>query len=291
MKILNFGSLNIDNVYAVPHFVAPGETLGATRVSRNVGGKGLNQSVALARAGAEVYHAGCVGEDGDFLLSFLAENGVDISFVKKIDGPSGHAIIQVDENGQNSIILYGGANQCVVAENADRTLENFTADDILLLQNEISSLEYLIVTAHRKGMTVVLNPSPISPDLLHAPLELVDWFILNEIEGAALAGTDDPDAVPPALSAKYPAAKFVMTLGAAGASAFGAGIPYVRVPATPVKPVDTTAAGDTFTGYFFASVSQGKTVEEALTLASRAAGIAVTRAGAAASIPLKNEVF
>lgn len=290
MKILNFGSLNIDNVYAVPHFVAPGETLGATRVSRNVGGKGLNQSVALARAGAKVYHAGCVGEDGEFLLSFLAGNGVDISFVKKIEGPSGHAIIQVDENGQNSIILYGGANQCVCEADIDRVLSDFSAGDMLLLQNEISGIPHLIRTAHEKGIAVILNPSPISPELLSAPFELVDWFILNEIEGAALAGTEELADIPAALTAKYPAAKFVMTLGAAGASAFGADIPYVRVPATPVKPVDTTAAGDTFTGYFFASYAEGKTVEEALTLASRAAGIAVTRPGAAASIPLKNEI-
>ena len=290
MRILNFGSLNIDTVYEVPHYVSPGETLAATRVSRNVGGKGLNQSVALARAGADVAHAGCIGEDGDLLFDFLASTGADVSHIRRMAGASGQAVIQVDSAGQNSILLYGGANQCITREYIDSVLAHFSAGDMLLLQNEISELAYLIEAGQKKGMTVVLNPSPISPELLAAPLSSVDWFILNEIEGATLADAQDAEKIACVLQKKYPKSKFVMTLGAEGACFFATGEAPLRVAASPVKPVDTTAAGDTFTGYFFATLASGGSVAQALARATRAAGIAVTRAGAAASIPKANEL-
>ena len=290
MRILNFGSLNIDTVYEVPHFVAPGETLAATRVSRNVGGKGLNQSVALARAGARVYHAGCVGEDGEFFTDFLRASGVDTSYIRRVEGPSGQAVIQVDSAGQNSILLYGGANHALDADFIESVLDTCEAGDMLLLQNEVNGLDILLRRAHEHGLTVVLNPSPISLALLVAPLSCVDWFILNEIEAAALAGCESADSAVPILTEKFPQARFVMTLGAEGACCFGKEQEYIRVPAARVKAVDTTAAGDTFTGYFFASYAQGCSVAQALSRASRAAGIAVTRAGAAASIPFQNEI-
>ena len=185
MRILNFGSLNIDNVYAVDHFIRPGETMSSLGMEVFCGGKGLNQSIAMARAGAQVWHAGAVGRnDGKKLLELLAESGVNTDFVRKTDGVSGHTIIQVDKNGQNCILLFGGANQEITPGQVDETLAHFEEGDILLLQNEINGLAGLIKKAAEKGMKIYLNPSPVTGELLELPLELVDCFILNEIEGA-----------------------------------------------------------------------------------------------------------
>ena len=181
MKILNFGSLNLDLVYQIPHFVRAGETLSTTSFTRNVGGKGLNQSVALAKAGAEVYHAGLIGEDGGMLKDFLDANGVDTRFVRTIDSPSGHAVIQVEPAGNNCIFLYGGANQCVTDDFIQEVVSAFGPGDFLVLQNEINAIDRIITAAAAKGMQVVLNPSPIADNLKTLPLEKISWFILNEI--------------------------------------------------------------------------------------------------------------
>ena len=290
MKILNFGSLNLDLVYQMPHFVRAGETLSSTAFSRNVGGKGLNQSVALAKAGAQVFHAGLVGEDGDMLRSFLQENGVDVRFVRTVDVPSGHAVIQVEPAGNNCIFLYGGANQCVTESFIREALEPFEAGDFLILQNEINDIGRIISLAADKGMQVVLNPSPIADNLKSLPLDRVSWFILNEIEGAELSGKQDAGDVLEALTALYPHAHIVLTLGSEGSVYAGEGR-RVRQSAYTVKAVDTTAAGDTFTGFFFAAMAEGVDVEEALRRASKASSISVTRPGAAASIPTLAEVL
>ena len=254
MKILNFGSLNLDLVYQMPHFVRAGETLSSTGFSRNVGGKGLNQSVALAKAGAEIYHAGLVGEDGEMLRAFLADNGVDTRFVRTIDQPSGHAVIQVVPEGNNCIFLYGGANQCVTEAFIQEVLENFGPGDFLVLQNEINKIDAIIHAAHARGMQVVLNPSPIADNLKTLPLEKISWFILNEIEGAELSGETEADRILDKLTALYPHAKIVLTLGGDGSVYAGDG-ERVRQRAYRVQAVDTTAAGDTFTGFFFAAVA------------------------------------
>ena len=290
MKILNFGSLNLDLVYQMPHFVRAGETLSSTAFSRNVGGKGLNQSVALAKAGAQVYHAGLVGEDGEMLRSFLAENGVDVRFVRTVDAPSGHAVIQVEPAGNNCIFLYGGANQRVTEDFIREALEPFEAGDFLILQNEINDIGRIISLAADKGMQVVLNPSPIADNLKSLPLERVSWFILNEIEGAELSGRSDAEDVLEGLTARYPHARIVLTLGSEGSVYAGEGR-RVHQSAYRVKAVDTTAAGDTFTGFFFAAMAEGADVEEALLRASKASAISVTRPGAAASIPTLSEVL
>ena len=290
MKILNFGSLNLDLVYQMPHFIRAGETLSSTAFSRNVGGKGLNQSVALAKAGAQVYHAGLVGEDGEMLRSFLQENGVDVRFVRTVDAPSGHAVIQVEPAGNNCIFLYGGANQCVTEDFIREALEPFEAGDFLILQNEINDIGRIITLAADKGMQVVLNPSPIADNLKSLPLERVSWFILNEIEGAELSGKRDAGDVLDGLTALYPNARIVLTLGSEGSVYAGEGR-RVRQSAYTVKAVDTTAAGDTFTGFFFAAMAEGVCVEEALRRASKASSISVTRPGAAASIPTLPEVL
>lgn len=290
MKILNFGSLNLDLVYQMPHFVRAGETLSSTGFSRNVGGKGLNQSVALAKAGAEIYHAGLVGEDGEMLRAFLADNGVDTRFVRTVDQPSGHAVIQVEPAGNNCILLYGGANQCISDSFIQEALEPFGEGDFLVLQNEINKIDSIINAAHAKGMQVVLNPSPIADNFKSLPLEKISWFILNEIEGGELSGESDPEKILDRLSALYPHARIVLTLGGDGSMYSGEGR-RVKQDIFPVKAVDTTAAGDTFTGFFFAAVADGVDPAEALRRASKASSISVTRAGAAASIPSLAEVL
>lgn len=291
MKILNFGSLNIDNVYRVDHFIRPGETMSSLGMEVFCGGKGLNQSIAIARAGAQVWHAGAVGKsDGGKLLSLLAESGVNTEYVRKTEGVSGHTIIQVDQSGQNCIILYGGANQEITPEQVDETLAHFEQGDILLLQNEINGLEGLIGKAAEKGMKIWLNPSPVTEELLRLPLELVDCFILNEIEGADICGREaKEEEIPLLLRQKYPRAVILLTLGSRGCIYYDGDRRYEQ-PAFRVNAVDTTAAGDTFTGYFIASVVKGSSVPDALYKAALAAALAVMEKGAAPSIPWEKQV-
>lgn len=291
MKILNFGSLNIDNVYEVEHFLRPGETLGSGRLEIFCGGKGLNQSIAMAKAGAVVFHAGCVGKnDGENLLNVLKKAGVDVSLIRHTDGVTGHAIIQVDKSGQNCILLFGGANQEITKEQVDHTLAGFEAGDLLLLQNEINELSYIIEQAKRKGMKIYLNPSPVTEGLLKLPLDLVDCFVLNEIEASDLSGEDVPEeTLPMLLRNKYGQAEILLTLGERG-SVYWDGATLLKQPAFSVKAVDTTAAGDTFTGFFIARTAAGAGREEALFTASKAAAVAVSRKGASVSIPTLEEV-
>ncbi len=291
MKILSFGSLNLDHVYAVPHFVQPGETLSSQSLATHCGGKGLNQSIALARAGANVYHAGGIGiEDGSPLLELLKSSGVNTEFVKSLPCPTGHAIIQVNENGQNCILLYGGANQQVSKDQIDDTLSHFAAGDMVILQNEINNLAYLMETAGKKGMIIVFNPSPMTPELLTLPLNYVQYFLLNEIEAQALNGSQVSDEeLAGELLKKYPRSHIVVTLGSNGC-VYADKDRTCYCPAYRVSAVDTTAAGDTFTGYFVEGISEGKDIDSVLQDASKAAAIAVTRPGAAVSIPTRQEV-
>lgn len=296
MKVLCFGSLNIDYVYQVPHFVGGGETLAAGSFSRFSGGKGLNQSVALARAGLKVQHAGAVGRDGLFLLEELREAGVRTDSVEVLeDVPTGHAIIQRTPAGENCILLYGGANRRITREQIGRVLSGFGPGDALVLQNEISQLPDLAERARERGLTVALNPSPMEEGLL--PLfPLADYLLLNEIEAAQFLqsrGAPVPEAgeaLAAALAEALPFTAVLLTLGARG-SLFTDGTRLVRQAALPVRAVDTTAAGDTYTGFFLAGVLGGQSVEWAMRYASAAAAIAVTRPGAAPSIPSREEVL
>ena len=288
MKVLNFGSLNIDMVYSVDHVVRPGETTASAELRYFCGGKGLNQSVALARAGAEVCHAGCVGADGGRLISLLRDNGVDTSLVTKSGSPSGHAIIQVDRDGQNSILLFGGANMEITPEQIENAVGNFSAGGRLFLQNEINGISEIIGAAHERGLEIVFNPSPFGAEILSYPLENIDWFVVNETEAEELTGETEPEKILGAFSQKFPRASVLLTLGADGAFCRTKdGTFYCKIFSVPV--VDTTAAGDTFLGFFFAMLDRFG-AERALKIASAASAVAVSRPGASASIPTLDEV-
>ena len=283
MQVLNIGSLNIDIVYRVPHIVNPGETLSASSVSRHAGGKGLNQSVALARAGVQVVHAGAIGQDGMFLKELLEKENVDCSEIAVFQNePTGCAVIQVADDGENSIILLHGTNFKVTPEIVRKALEKMPEKSVVLLQNEISSLKECIEIASQMNMRIFFNPSPMDSSISDLPLEAIDTFLVNENESIELkkcAGKRIADC------------NILTTFGSDGAEYCGRDGEYVRIPAVKVaEAVDTTGAGDTFTGYFIASLIQGNTPEKALKTAAAAAAVAVTRHGAAESIPYRHEL-
>lgn len=289
MKILNIGSLNIDEVYSVEHFVQPGETLGSTEYNKFCGGKGLNQSIALANAGAEVYHAGVIGVDGVFLRERLDSAGADISLVKVGEAATGRAVIQVVPEGENCIILYKGANHSLTEDDINTMLAPFGQGDYLLLQNEINNPEYIINAAHAKGMIIALNPAPMEKAILELPLEKISVFIVNEVEGEGFTGESVPGAIGDAFARIYPDAVLVLTLGSKGVY-YRAGNNVIEVAAEKIKAVDTTAAGDTFIGYLLAGLAAGEDAEAVLKRATHAAAITCTRMGAADSIPKIGEL-
>ncbi len=289
MKVLNFGSLNIDYVYSVDHIMLEGETQACTKMERFCGGKGMNQSIALAKAGVGVFHAGMVGADGEWLLEMCQKSGVDTRYIRKTDGKSGHTIIQVDKNAQNCILLYGGANREITEEYIDEVLNEFEKGDIILLQNEVNLLDKIIEKAYEKEMIIILNPSPMDEAIKKCDLHKVTILLLNEIEGEQITGENAPEKILDKLNVFYPDMKVVLTLGGKG-SVYQEKEKRCKQEIFPVKPVDTTAAGDTFTGYFIASVLEGMSVESGMEMAAKAASIAVSRKGAAASIPYREEV-
>lgn len=290
MRILNIGSLNLDYVYQVDHIILPGET--EATCARNVflGGKGINQSIALAKAGATVFHGGLIGFEGQPFLDACARYGVDARHIRQLEAPDGHTVIQVDKNGQNSILLFGGTNQMLTETFVDEILADFGPEDMLLLQNEVNLLPYIVDRAYEKGMTVVLNPSPFHEKLQAADLKKVSLFLLNEVEGRQLTGYSQPERILDRMRQLYPDAQIVLTLGKDGAI-YADRKQRIYQPIFPVKAVDTTAAGDTFTGYFLAGLTEGLPIPEVLRMSAKASSIAVTRPGAVASIPVRSEVM
>lgn len=289
MKILNFGSCNIDCVYTVDHVALPKETISAADLQNFVGGKGLNQSVAIAKSGMPVYHAGCVGEDGEMLVDYMKSVGVNVEYVSVLNEKTGHAIIQLDKNGQNSILLFAGANFKVTHDYVDRVLSDFDAGDFIVLQNEISSLDYIIDEAYKKGMTVFLNPSPYNEKLKPEIFGKVSYLILNEVELSGITGESDIEKGLRFLNKEYPDCKVVATLGEEGC-VYSYKNATVAQSAFNVEVVDTTAAGDTFMGYFISQIASGEEVKDALRIASAAAAITVSRKGAAPSVPFADEI-
>ena len=291
MKVLSFGSLNFDHVYQMDHFVMPKETTSSLSYSRGFGGKGLNQSIALAKSGLDVYHAGRVGFDGQPFIDYLQEYGVKVDYLKKDEETAtGHAIIQVSHS-ENCIILYGGANQLIDEAQIDEVLTHFEKGDLLLIQNEISSLTYLITKAHEKGLRIAFNTAPMDEKVFSYPLDLIDIFVVNEVEGKGLANvsSDQVEDVIAGLQKAYPSKEIILTVGSQG-SYYISGDMVIHQDAYRVEAVDTTAAGDTFTGFYLASILRGETVSDALRIAAKASSITVTKEGAAKSIPTLEQV-
>jgi ribokinase len=289
-KILNIGSINIDYVYRVPHCVQPGETLSSSSLDVFPGGKGLNQSVALARAGGQVFHAGKVGPDGLGMVEVLKKSGVDSSLVDRFGSATGHAIIQVDSAGQNCIILHKGANHEIDRPLIDGALSGFGEGDFLVLQNEVSGIEHAMRGAAGRGMKIAFNLAPFSPEILAYPLELVDFFLVNEIEGRGVSGKFETTEVLDEIAARYPKSSVILTLGQDGVvHRDGRGTLSHGIYDVPVA--DTTAAGDTFIGFFISSIVNDIATDEALRRASVASSIAVSRNGASSSVPTLDEVL
>ena len=293
MRVLNFGSLNLDYVYNVEHFVQPGETFSALSRAVKAGGKGLNQSVALARAGLPPSHAGCLGTGGSLLKSLLEENGVDTEYLLPVHEAQGHTVIQVSPDGENCILLYGGSNQCIPEEHIRWVINCFSQGDWLILQNEINHLPLIVQLAAERGMHIVLNPSPYNAALNQVDFSALDWLLVNEIEAEQITGDKDPERIWNKLHGQYGRLSLLITLGKQGSIAFhvdGSTVETHREKAVSVRAVDTTAAGDTYTGYFIAGLVEGMPLHMCMNLASRAAAVSVTRPGAAESIPWRKEL-
>jgi len=293
MKVLVFGSLNIDLLFSVDHIVAPGETIGSVSFTRSAGGKGANQAAALAKAGLPVYMAGKIGRDGQFLLELLQSYGVNTDHVVQYEGATGQAVIQIDKNGQNAIVLNPGGNGEVTVEEIRATIAQFKAGDIIVLQNEIANLVQIMESANERGMRICLNPSPFNEKIEALPLDFVHWLFVNEIEGAALAklpGNATFEAILEKLVERFPTTEVILTAGKDGVF-YGGGITRARSEIVKVPVVDTTGAGDTFTGFFLAAREKSMAIPQALAVACKAASIAVSRKGAMESIPKADEVF
>jgi len=285
VKILNFGSINKDFVYLVENFVQSGQTISSKKYEVFLGGKGLNQSVALAHSGANIYHAGCINKNDNSIIIQLNKWGVNTDNIIKVEDPTGHAIIQVNDNGENSIIIHGGANHSISSEQIENTLNKFNSGDILVLQNEINKIEEIINRGYEIGMKIFLNPAPFTKEIINYPLQKLDTLIFNESEGFGLSsGEQDKTKILKYLSKKYPSTKLLLTLGKKG-SIYIYNNKVIEIPANKVNSVDTTAAGDTYIGYFISSYYKNNEVKESMEIASKAASISTTKMGGAISIP------
>jgi ribokinase len=291
------GSLNLDYVYKVPHFLRPGETLEAAHRAVHWGGKGLNQTVAMLRSGLSVRHCGAVGADGTPLSDFLAAEGSDVSHLRVDErSATGHTFIQVTPDGENAILYYPGTNHGVREELVDDFLSTALEGDFLVLQNEVNGTERLIHEGKRRGLRVVFNPSPFSPELCVLDLSGLYALVLNETEAAEWTGAElAPEDAAKALADKG-VAVVILTLGAKGLVWRTKEGESGSVPAFRVEAVDTTGAGDTLAGYAVGALGAyaetGKTAAlvEGLRTAAAAAALSVTKEGAVPSIPKRSDV-
>jgi ribokinase len=292
MKILVYGSLNIDLIFSVEHIARPGETVSGGSMTRGAGGKGANQAAALAKAGMPVYMAGKIGVDGDFLPELLRSYGVNTDYIARCEGATGQAVIQLEKSGQNAIVLYAGGNGAIAINEIETVLTNFGAGDVVLLQNEINHVTEIMERAKKKEMKIYLNPSPFDEKIEQLPLDLVDVFFVNEFEGAALAGTSSSNlpGTLDSLVSRFPAAGIILTAGRNGAW-YGSGAVRAKGNIIDLPVVDTVGAGDTFTGYFIAARNRRFSERESLQIACNASSISVSRRGAMESMPFWNEVM
>lgn len=283
MAIWNLGSINIDHVYRLDHLPRPGETV-AGSYSVGLGGKGANQSVAAARAGAVTRHLGAMGNGDDWVIERLRDAGVCTADLTRLpDEVTGHAIILLDAAGENSIVIHAGANRAIPHRRLRETLGRIANGDTLLMQNETSCQVEGARIARAAGAKVIYSPAPFEIAALRDVLPYVTILAMNEGEA---------DQLLTALPGDPPVEGLLITRGGAGAEYrdLRAGTTY-RQPAFPVQPVDTTGAGDTFAGYFAATLDRGDPIPEALRLAAAAAALKVTRRGAGDAIPSMPEVL
>ncbi|MGH1458267.1 MAG: ribokinase [Paracoccaceae bacterium] len=284
MTIYTLGSINADHFYRLPHLPQPGETLACSDYSTGLGGKGANQSVAAARAGASVVHIGAIGPEGAWMCERLAQFGVDCTHVATLDVPSGHAIINVDAGGENSIVIFAGANRAVTMAQVEVALAQAEAGDVLLLQNETNLTVETARFAQEQGLKVVYSAAPFDAAAVQRILPFVSLLLVNEGEAAQLRGALGlPEG-------RVPVADMVTTRGAKDALWQSRAGAEFAVPAWKVEVRDTTGAGDTFAGYLAAGLSEGMEPKAAMRMASAAAALKVTRAGTADAIPARAEV-
>ncbi|MBT1450546.1 ribokinase [Glaciecola sp. XM2] len=290
MAVYNFGSINIDHVYQVPHFVTPGETLSSSDYQSILGGKGANQSVASAKAGIDTFHIGAIHQSDLPMLSAMKDAGVDMSHVSaQTEVASGHAIIQVNPEAENAIFLFPGANHLFNETIIDKALSTATSQDWVLLQNETNAIDKIIEHAFAANVPVAFNPAPMTDSVRQLPLDKITLLIVNEVEAMQLTDCDNVKDAREALLVMSDNTQVLLTLGKKGVCYMHKG-QQTQVDAFSVDAVDTTAAGDTFIGYFLANFAQGKPITDALRTACAASAISVTRAGAVPSIPSAMEV-
>ena len=282
--ILNFGSINIDHVYRVASLPAAGETVASQSYNKFLGGKGVNQSIAIARAGGQVNHVGAVGTDGDWALTEISSFGINTESIATLDCATGHAIIFVDDNAENQIVIEGGANQQLQQSAIDQVLSRADPQsDWVLLQNETNLGDYIVRSASALGIRIAYAAAPFVAQTAIALLPFIQLLVVNEGEAFALANALGIEA------SDIPVPQCLITRGADGAELFSNGLTY-KQSVFPVQAVDTTGAGDTFTGSFLARYADGDTIEASLEYAAAASALQVTRAGAATAIPEATEV-
>ncbi len=281
MTVFNLGSINVDHVYTVPHLPLPGETIAADSYATGLGGKGANQSVAAALGGAATVHIGAIGQDGGWTVQRLQGFGVDTSHIATLNLPTAHAIITVDPQGENAIVLYAGANADQSEARIAAALAGAGPGDSLLLQNETTLQPFAAQLARDKGMRVIYSAAPFSVEAVRAVLPHVSLLVMNRVESEQLAAALGPVDVP----------ETIVTHGADGAVWTVRGGETVTAPAFAVQPVDTTGAGDCFIGSVAAALDAGMDRAGALRYASAAAALQVTRPGAADAMPARADVM
>lgn len=292
------GSLNVDLVVRVTRMPGTGETVTGHALERHLGGKGLNQALAAARAGGDVALVGAVGTDdgGTWMRTELGAEGVDLTAVSTVDGPSGTALIEVDASGANRIVVIPGANGWLTADYTSEQVRRLASARIALAPLEVPPAAVLgaLRAAHDAGMRTILNTAPVPPDgLPEGLLAVTDIVVANEHEASLITGLD-VDGIASAYAAARAlrdlgAGSAIVTLGAEGA-VWSTPEAEGHTPAYPVTPIDTVAAGDAFCGVLAASLADDLPWEVALRRASAAGALATTIAGAAPSLPVADAI-
>lgn len=284
------GSANMDIVFSVERIPRPGETVLSRSVSHHPGGKGLNQAVAAARAGASTAFVGALGVDpfGDSLAEVMTAVGIDQSLLRRVEADTGQAFIVVDQAAENMIVVASGANAAMSMLTGPE-LAVVEASRVLLMQLELPSeaVRQAAIAARAAGVTTMLNAAPASA-VDNELLSLLDFLIVNEHEACQIAGVDDLAVAAGLLSRRVD--RLIVTLGSEGSAVYEGGVQVGTVTPPPVVAVDTTGAGDTFCGALAAAISEGQELLAAVRFATAAAALSVQRPGAVASIPARPEI-